>query len=477
MKREVIENLNEKDFVASLIMSDKCCQVLMPHIRLNYLECDYSRVIVGWLIDYYNKFKKSPKKDVVSLYRVHCDEIQDEALKDLVYQYLQNISNSEININNEDYLLDNSRNFLDYQRMKSYVQDLNACLETRSMDKARKVQSDYNKISVAETNEVSLLNKSDIDIIKEALTKQEEILFTLPGELNNVVGNIHRNDYVAILAPAKKGKSWFLQQIALEALKQQLNVVYVSMEMTREEVIQRMWKTLFGARSGLVPPGIYESAKFCEDTSEQGKYNLELIDVKVGDKAPPSVEYLQKQLRANNGYIGNLKVIAYPAFGESVQGITDRVEELAREGFIADVLVIDYADITKPIGGGQEVRNQLDLMWKHLRGFSMKFHCATFTASQTNRSGFNSSVVDANTIAEDIRKIAHVTSMVSMEQTPKMKANHIMRIRNIAMRNGEAKDTCIFPQCLPLGQFIFGEPIPGDSLNIPEDDDNDEDED
>ena len=34
-----------------------------------------------------------------------------------------------------------------------------------------------------------------------------------------------------------------------------------------------------------------------------------------------------------------------------------------------------------------------------------------------------------------------------------------MRVRNIAIRNGEVEDACIFPQCLGLGQFVFGEPI------------------
>ena len=29
--------------------------------------------------------------------------------------------------------------------------------------------------------------------------------------------------------------------------------------------------------------------------------------------------------------------------------------------------IIDYQDITKPIGGGTEIRNQLDLISKHLK--------------------------------------------------------------------------------------------------------------
>ena len=463
MKREVIENLNEKDFVAALIMSDKCCNILIPHIQMNYFECDYSRVIVSWVTDYYHKFKAAPKKEVSAIYRSRCDEIQDEALKDLVYEYLKNIAESEININNEDYLLDRSRDFLDYQRMKDYVQSLDACLDTRDMDKARKIQQNYDKISVAETNECALLDKESIDIIKNALSQKEEVLFTLPGELNNVVGNIHRNDFIMIMAGAKKGKTWFLQKIGIEAMVQRLNVTFVCLEMTREETIQRVWTSLFGIKSGLVKPGIYETARFVECADEKGKYKPELFDVKVGEDCGATPEELQNQLRIMTMYSANFRIIAYPANTASVETICNRVEDLAKDGFVTDVLIIDYADITKPITHG-ESRDQINAINVYLRGFAMKFHCAVITATQTNRSGFSSSVVGAESLAEDFRKICHVTSMVSLEQTPKMRKNHLMRVRNVALRSGAVKDTCTFTQCLELGQFIFSPPISGDSL-------------
>ncbi|MBR6403167.1 MAG: hypothetical protein IKS48_07265 [Eubacterium sp.] len=474
MKREVIENLNEKDFVASLIMSNKCCQILLPYTKANYFDCDYSRVIVSWVKDYYEKFKVSPKKDITSVYKMRCDEIQDEALKDLVYNYLKNIAESEININNEDYLIDRGKDFIDYKALQEYTENLQACIDTRDMNKARKVQQNYNRISIAETNEVSLLDKSAVDIIKNALKQQEEVLFTMPGEINNVFGNIHRNDFIMIMGGAKKGKSFLLQECGIQAVEQRLNVTLVELEMTREEEIQRLWKRWFGVKSGLVKPGTYETCKFVECPDEKGKYKIELYDVNVKESKEEDVEKLQKQLRAFTKYSANLRVIAYPAGTASVIDICDRVEELAtKENFVTDVLLIDYADITKPIGGGTELRNQLNAITQYLRGFAMKFHCCVITATQTNRTGYSSSVVDVNAIAEDYRKITHVTSMVSMEQTPKMKKNHIMRLRNVVMRNGEAVDCCVFPQCLSLGQFVFGEPILAENLIMENEDDED----
>ena len=338
------------------------------------------------------------------------------------------------------------------------------------LEKARKIQSKYKKISETETNEVSLFSSDCAKIIQEALTKVDEELMVLPENLNKVTGKLHRNDFMAILAAPKMGKSFFMQYLATEAVKQGLNVAFISMEMTREEVIQRMWKMLYGSKSGIIPEGIYEAAKIVEDSSEPGKFKSELFDIKVRSSSGKTVKHLQKQSRANNQYKGDIRIIAYPAFGASVEDITGRIEELASENFVADVVIIDYADITKPIGGGTELRNQLDAIWKHLRYFAMKFHCLMITASQTNRTAMNSSNVGAETISEDFRKLAHITSFVSMERTQKMKDAHLLRIRNIAVRNDAVEDTCVFPQCLSIGQFMIGNPVLGRDFNFGDDD-------
>jgi len=841
LQREKINSLNEKDFVTSLIVSDKVCKILIPYINLRYFEVEYSRIIIGWVVDYYKKFKKAPKDDIRSLYLTHANEIQDESLKDLVATFLHTLSEGNLNINNEDYLLDRSKDFLDGVALKHYTEDLNACLELNDVKKARKIQLEYKKVSEVETNEVSLFSKDSVKTIQEALTKVDEELMTLPENLNKVVGKLHRNDFMAILAGPKVGKclgfgtkvlmadgnfeeiqnisvgdkvmgpdskprtvlslcngkttmyrvrskikndgtseidfkcngehilvlknnspdkikpisqfnsnetlngeytkhckwnfikekeceisvkdylslsnnqtehlklfrcevnypeklhfiepyflgvwlgdgtsscaditnpdieildyikdytskigdsyivyqkyqtdcptirfsnknikgrksltrihleslnllnnkhipieylidnrdnrlkllagiidtdgyyngkcytislmnenlskdiyrlcrelgfrtnydekikhfngmykenngyakvytisitgrlsqipvkvlrkkakdsvkfsslnntwtfsieelpeenyygfvldgdhrflladttvshnSWFMQYLAVEAVRQSLNVVFVSMEMSREEVVQRMWKMLYGSKSGIIPEGIYECAKLVDNGD--GKYRSELIDIKVGGNTGRSVQYLQKQTRAENQYKGDIRIIAYPSFDATAEEITNRVEELASEGFVADVIIIDYADITKPMGGGSELRNQLDVIWKHLRWFAGKFHCLVVTASQTNRSALNSSEVNAGSIAENFKKVAHVTSMVSMEQTRVMKQNHLMRIRNVAVRNDAVEETCVFPQCLSLGQFMFGNPVLGRNFIFDNDD-------
>ena len=164
MKKEKVEGLNEKNFVVSLIMSDKVCKVLIPYIQMNYFETDYARIVVQWTMDYWTKFKHSPKDDITSIYLTRCNEIRDEAVKDLVAVFIQNLSESNLNINNEDYLVDRSKDFIDSRSLKTYTEELNACLEVNNLEKARTVQQNYRKITETETNEVSLFSKESIKI-------------------------------------------------------------------------------------------------------------------------------------------------------------------------------------------------------------------------------------------------------------------------------------------------------------------------
>ena len=60
-------------------------------------------------------------------------------------------------------------------------------------------------------------------------------------------------------------------------------------------------------------------------------------------------------------------------------------------------------------------------------------------------------------------------SFVSMEQTKVMREKHLMRIRNIAVRNDSVEETCVFPQCYSVGQFMLGNPVLGKDFMFDDD--------
>ena len=139
------------------------------------------------------------------------------------------------------------------------------------------------------------------------------------------------------------------------------------------------------------------------------------------------------------------------------------------------LVIIDYADIMMPSDRNSELRNQLDGIWKRLRAMAQKRKAVVFTASQTNRGAINREV-EATDTAEDIRKIAHVTSMVSISKTKYCKENNLAIYSQIAIREGKAETRkVIATQCLELGRPVLDSHWKDDVI-LDSDEDNSEDD-
>ena len=119
------------------------------------------------------------------------------------------------------------------------------------------------------------------------------------------------------------------------------------------------------------------------------------------------------------------------------------------------MIIIDYADIMLPSNSRLDYRNQLDDIWKRLRAMAQKRKCAVFTASQASRGAINKEAT-ADMISEDIRKLAHVTSMVSISKDEYCKNHSLAMFSQLAVREGEPiTERVIATQCLSLGRPVL----------------------
>jgi hypothetical protein len=86
---------------------------------------------------------------------------------------------------------------------------------------------------------------------------------------------------------------------------------------------------------------------------------------------------------------------------------------------------------------------------------AQKRKAVVVTASQTNR-GAISREVEAESISEDVRKLAHVTSMVSISKPRAYKQNSLAIFSQIALRDGSPElRKVIATQNLSIGRPIL----------------------
>lgn len=447
MKREKLNTLSERDIIYQLIVSDKFCREIIPVLNPKLLEIVYVRTIAIWIKDYFEKFKEAPKKNMMKLYRAHIGELSDESLQDNILTFIEKLDRDyeKVKITNEDFAIQNAIKYLKVRSLKSFSEDIDAYINSGEIERAENCVTKFRKVEIANGEGVSLLD--DSDIITEAFTEEQDLLFSYPGDFGRLMGDIHREDFIAFLAPMKAGKTFSLIDVGIEALKNNLKVVMYSLEMSRANMIKRTWKAL----SGQVTKDMEIEIPYFEQDGEKWR-----IEKKIVDKKASSVLDVQKKQKSLKRLFrgGSFRIFAEPAYSLTVESLENKLDDLAYDGFYPDVIIIDYADIMAP-SDKSEYRQQIDGIWKRLRALAQKRKAVVFTASQTNR-GAMSREVEAEDTAEDIRKVAHVTSMVAISKTKYCKQNKLAIFSQMAIREGEPEmRKVVATQCLALGRPII----------------------
>lgn len=448
MKREKLNAFQERDILASIIISDKCCREIVPVLNPRLFEIEYARIIGSWVCDYFKQYNKAPKEDILKLYRSHSEEITDDALMDNILSVIDRIDKDlkKVERFNDEYAIQEALKYFKARSMKLFAEDIESHLVSGDIDKAERLITNYRKVERDSGESVSILK--DSELIVNAYTKEENKLFRFAGAYGRLVGDICREDFVAYLASMKAGKTFMLIDAGVEAMKAGLKVVFFSLEMSRDNMIKRFWLSL----SGQVAEDVEINYPYFEQ--EDDKW---VIRHKTIMKHKSSVLNIEKKQQALRRLFrgGDLKIFAEPAYSMTVEKLEMKLDDLEHEGYKADVIIVDYADIMAPSDGRADYRNQIDGIWKRLRALAQKKKAVVFTASQTNRGAINREA-EAEDIAEDIRKLAHVTSMVSISRTKVCKKNSIAIFSQLAVREGEPElRKVVATQCLSLGRPVI----------------------
>jgi hypothetical protein len=105
------------------------------------------------------------------------------------------------------------------------------------------------------------------------------------------------------------------------------------------------------------------------------------------------------------------------------------------EGFVPDVIVVDYADILAPENSKEQFRHQQNETWSSLRSLSQRKHCLVITATQADADGLTKESLGLDNFSEDVRKYAHVTGMFTLNRTDLEKNLRIMRLSELIGRD------------------------------------------
>jgi len=326
------------------------------------------------------------------------------------------------------------------KRLKDRLEGAIASGDLASVEKAL---DSYTKPGRKGSGLVSMF--SDADLVLDALTAEDDTLFTLPGALGELVGPIIRGDFIAPMAPAKGKKSWMVDLLAIRAALAGCHVLVCDFELVKKQKARRLWRHLVGrpATSRRVDFPTFKGGEIVHLSKDCPGVDLNRDAIR---------KVMQGLAQVSKG--GCLDFENFPNSGASLLDVEAVMKEhKAATGRDYDFVVIDSADYLDSRLQSKETRHNLNDNWMRLRGLGQKYNIAVCSPSHTNFKGSAGGGASESNVSEESRKLNHITKSLVLNSTAKEREMGIMRVSTSVSRdNGTRDDQVVVLQCLDVAR-------------------------
>ena len=376
---------------------------IKKHISRDFFEIKNYNILFSFFIYFYNKYNKLPNKnDSFSLK----EKIEDGIKRDNFFRLVSRVYNDELEYTKEyieDEIVKKIQNFLRKEALElAFEEDYSNLI--KKLNKAETLTLDKDLGTD--------LNSEDIfDFIIDL--NNEEAIHTGFNKLNDVLnGGFKKKELYCIAAIPGAGKSLFLGNFAIESYLDNKNVLFYTLEMSKERCLTRILANLFEENP----------TKIITNTKEQNKQKM-------------------KKIKSNGSFI--LK--EYNANEISSNDIEAHLEELKSiKNFIPDLVIVDYLLLMKTNNkmNKDNSYSYMKTVSEELRNVSKKYDCPVITACQLNREamgdyGGSTGKPTAKQLSESRGILDTADFLATIVNTPNDKKKDIIKLFVCKNRNGE----------------------------------------
>lgn len=480
----------EKQIVSNLIWNDDFIVRVMKFFRLELLETVCSRTVSSWCMEYFKQYEHAPKEVIFDILLTKGEEI-DHALLTQISTFLDHLKAHHTQVDNVDYLIDKAELFFRSRSLSALNKRLNAFLSDGRVMEAEAELAKYTLVKKEDTKGVNPF--VDPDRLEAAFEKNIEPLFELPSGLGHILNDhLVPNGFIAIMGAEKSGKSWFLEEFAVQAAWARNNVAYFQVgDMSEDQVVRRFGIRLTGRPDREKYCGdievpyadcVFNQQNLCHKQCRRGSVGCISKDGTIQYSASylPCAECYEYEraiyrktlhveklewrdvYQAGHKFMSwyrgrQFRLATYPNRTINVKGITAQLDIWERfDGYVPSIVIIDYADILAPENTKNEFRHQQNDTWQALRTLSQERNLLVITATQANAGSYSATTLGKENFSEDKRKYAHVTCFLTINRDAEDIKNSTVRIGQLFVREGECYEagTVLVTQCLKIGRPI-----------------------
>ncbi|MCK9429597.1 MAG: hypothetical protein M0R17_06295 [Candidatus Omnitrophica bacterium] len=508
----------ERKIIISLITQTEYLRQLESEWNPEFIESATARLISNWCWEYFKKYRVAPVRDIETIYIQKLKEgnIEKTLALEIEQEILPSLSNEfEQGKINVTYILAQTKKYFKERLLTLHSEAITAMLVKHKVDEAIKLAENFKSLKENDNeNELDLSEPEVLNKIESAFDTTYQNVIHFPGALGEFWNDqLVRGAFVSILSPEKRGKTFQLLELMMQAYKQKQKVaLFQAGDMTENQQLIRICIYL-ARKSNLekycgqqyipVQDCIKNQCNTCNKKIRECKFGIftkpeteirktvtkqELIEAykdnplykpcyncvdwsrnkwgavwlkEIFIKSPLNTR--EAKIKVKRFFIKvkrKIKLITYPNGTLTIEKVKEKLRKWREQGFIADVILIDYADLLAYSGFLKEFRHQQNAIWQGLRAISQEENCLVVAPTQSDAMSYNKDRLEMTNFSEDKRKYGHVTAMygLNQDQTGREKELGIMRINKIVIREGDfhSSQEVYVLQRLQIGRPFLG---------------------
>lgn len=383
--------------------------------KLIHVFCDdrsgFSEQIVDVLrSDYFDTYQKILVQHMLNYYKDRGTIIRFDTLRDRVSFNEKGITKEhliglidkieELKIEDKSEIKETSTEFFIKRHMREAILQAAADWKDNRWDAIQK--NIENALKAGQPKDTGHDYFKDVN---KRLAKDFRVPIPFMKGLDELIGGgLSPGELAVVIAPPGGGKSMALVKGASTALLEGKKVVYYTLELSEEVVGQR--------------------------------FDACLNDIKL-KHVWDYPEHITERLDELAQLGGGLKIKEFLEGGVTVNTIKAHLKTLEIEGFVPDIIFVDYLGLMKPLGSYAEKRHALTDIAEGLRNIANNYRIPIWTAHQTNRSAIQEERINTAHIGESLGIIATVDLALGLGRPDEMKEDNQAMLGIIKNRNGQ----------------------------------------
>ena len=371
-------------------------------LDINFLELRYLKLFTKVIFEYRQKYGVHPSRQILgTILRSGIDD-ENEMTQQQVREYYARVMSARLE--NQEFIKDTALDFCRKQNLKSAMIKSIGLLQSSSFDEIAVVINESLKLGADNSGGYDW-KKDFEERFKPRFRNPVTTGWPLIDDICQ--GGLGQKELGVVIAPTGAGKSMALVHLGTQALKEGKTVVHYTLEL--------------------------------QDTVVGSRYDSCLTRIELGDL----MTFKEKIYEEVQDIEGRLIIKEYPTKSASTHTLKTHLERLRMKDVPIDMIIVDYADLLRPVTAQREKRNELESIYEELRGLAQEYKCPVWTASQTNRSGLNAEVITMESISEAFNKCFVSDFIFSISRTTDDKLANTGRVFIAKNRNGP--DGIIYP--------------------------------